>query len=258
MSKKDNKNISFNVGNFKVLKSGISLSEKNFIGFEDADYQTVSDLHKSNINLAVKNDVYFQGSTFIGYDENEIIEKTIKINNLHESNSNKEQDESEENQDMIKKLYVKSESNFEGDVVVNDKLFVGGNVFFNKEIFMPNPYVLENENISNKTELKITENSMSFITYKYLLKNILDNTKSSSNKKNISSIKFFNQNNLLTQSIVSINKQFLFNQIEINTFLLTYIIYFQNKIIEVKPIMDTFILINNEHNIFKLTIDEQN
>ena len=61
---------------------------------------------------------------------------------------------------------------------------------------------------------------------------------------------------MFTQSIIPVNKKFTYNKIEINSFLLTYFIYYQNKIIEVKPIMDTFVLINNEQSIFKLTIDE--
>ena len=110
------------------------------------------------------------------------------------------------------------------------------------------------ENISKINELEINPDSLSYSTYKFLLKNILDNTKNSS-KKNISSIKFFNDNTNFTQTIIPINKKFIFGDIHIYSFLLSYSVYFKNKIIEVKPIMDTFILINNQQNTFKLVLD---
>ena len=59
MSKKnDNKKISYNVGDFKVLKSDINLNLKNFIGYNDDDLKIVSDFNNSNISLAVKDNVY--------------------------------------------------------------------------------------------------------------------------------------------------------------------------------------------------------
>lgn len=239
MSKNNIKNLDCNVGIFKVLKSDININEKNFIGFEDSDYNIVNDLNKSEIELAVKDNVFLGGSVFIGYEKDKIIDKTNKIDNINSS----------------KVLCINNESTFENNVNIENKLFVKNNVFLNKDIFMPNPFVLESENLTLITDLIITNDSMSFNTYKFLLKNILENTKIS-DSKNISSIKFFNPTNMFTQSIIPVNKKFIYNEIEINSFLLTYFIYYQNKIIEVKPIMDTFILINNEQNIFKLTIDE--
>lgn len=238
MSKNNIKNLECNVGIFKVLKSDINLNEKNFIGFKDSDYNIVNDLNKSEIELAVKDNVYLGGSVFVGYEQDKIINKINEIDNLNSS----------------KVLLVNNESTFENDVNIESKLFVKNNVFLNKDIFMPNPFILDLEDLTC-TDLIITNNSMSFNTYKFLLKNILENTKIC-NGQNISSIKFFNPTNMFTQSIIPVNKKFIYNEIEINSFLLTYFIYYQNKIIEVKPIMDTFVLINNEQNIFKLTIDE--
>jgi hypothetical protein len=243
MSKKndDKKKISYNVGDFKVLKSDVNLNLKNFIGYNDDDLKIVSDFNNSSISLAVKDSVYINNSTYIGYNQNDIIHKINKdINN-------------DEN-DNTYKLDVKGDTNLDGNLIIKDKLFVSDSVFFNKDIFLPNPYILEDEDISSINILNITGESLSFSTYKYLLKNILDKTKNSS-QKNISSIKFFNESTLFTQTIIPINKKFIFNQIEIYSFLLSYCIYFGNKIIEVKPIMDTFVLINNDKNIFKLTID---
>jgi hypothetical protein len=37
-----------------------------------------------------------------------------------------------------------------------------------------------------------------------------------------------------------------------NSFLLVYILYNKNIIIDVRPIMDTFIIIDNDNNVFKL------
>jgi hypothetical protein len=238
MSKNNIKNLECNVGIFKVLKSDINLNEKNFIGFEDSDYNIVNDLNKSEIELAVKDNVYLGGSVFVGYEQDKIINKINEIDNLNSS----------------KVLLVNNESTFENNVNIESKLFVKNNVFLNKDIFMPNPFILDLEDLTC-TDLIITNDSMSFNTYKFLLKNILENTKIC-NSQNISSIKFFNPTNMFTQSIIPVNKKFIYNEIEINSFLLTYFIYYQNKIIEVKPIMDTFVLINNEQSIFKLTIDE--
>ena len=238
MSEKDFKNkkyekISSNLGDFSVLKADVNLNIKNFIGYQDDDYDIISNFNKSDISLGVKDNVYINKSTYIGYNNDEIIDK-IK------SNSNK--------------LDVKGDTNIDGNLTIHDKLFVGESVFFNKDIFLPNPYILDDEDISSLTILNISLDSLSFSTYKYLLKNVLDKTKSSSTK-NISSIKFFNESTLFTQSIVPINKIFIFNKILIYTFLLSYCIYFGNKIIEVKPIMDTFVLVNSDKNIFKLTLD---
>jgi hypothetical protein len=238
MSKNNIKNLDCNVGIFKVLKSDINLNEKNFIGFKDSDYNIVNDLNNSEIELAVKDNVYLGGSVFIGYEQDKIINKTNEIDHLNSS----------------KVLHINNESTFENNVNIESKLFVKNNVFLNKDIFMPNPFILDLEDLTF-TNLIITNDSMSFNTYKFLLKNILENTKIC-NSQNISSIKFFNPTNMFTQSIIPVNKKFTYNEIEINSFLLTYFIYYQNKIIEVKPIMDTFVLINNEQSIFKLTIDE--
>ena len=245
MSKKnDNKKISYHVGDFKVLKSDVNLNLKNFIGYNDDDLKIVSDFNNSNISLAVKDNVYINNSTYIGYNQNDIIDKI---------NKDIKNDQNDQN-DNTYKLDVKGDTNLDGNLIIKDKLFVSGSVFFSKDIFLPNPYILEDEDISLIMMLNITLDSLSFSTYKYLLKNILDKTKNSP-KKNISSIKFFNESSLFTQTIIPINKKFIFNQIEIYTFLLAYCIYFGNKIIEVKPIMDTFVLVNCDKNIFKLTID---
>ena len=202
MSKKNSKNkkyekISSNVGEFKVLKSDVNLNIKNFIGYQDDDFDIISNFNKSDISLGVKDNVYINKSTYIGYNNDEIIDK-INSNDNSNDNSNK--------------LDVKGNTNIDGNLVVQERLFVSESVFFNKDIFLPNPHILDDEDISSITILNISLDSLSFSTYKYLLKNILDKTKNSS-KKNISSIKFFNESTLFTQSIVPINKKFIFNKI---------------------------------------------
>ncbi len=233
----DNQNNNQNdIGYYKLIKSDINLNLKNFVGFDDSDYQMITNLNNSDVSFAVKNNVCVGNSLIVGYDSNEI---TNKINKDNKQNY---------------PLDVKGDSVLDGNLIVKEKLFVENSVFFNKDMFLPNPFVLEDENISNISELTICSDSLSYSTYKFLLKNILDKTKSSS-KKQISSIKFFNDSTNFTQTIIPINKKFIFEDIQIHSFLLSYCIYFKNKIIEVKPIMDTFILINNHNNTFKLVLD---
>ncbi len=229
----DNQN---DIGYYKLIKSDINLNLKNFVGFDDSDYQIITNLNNSDVSFAVKNYVSVGNSLSVGYDNNEI---TNKINKDNQQNYS---------------LDVKGDSILDGNLILKEKLFVENSVFFNKDIFLPNPFVLEDENISKIPELTIGSDSLSYSTYKFLLKNILDKTKCSS-KKQISSIKFFNNSNNFTQTIIPINKKFIFKDIQIHSFLLSYCIYFKNKIIEVKPIMDTFILINNDNNTFKLVLD---
>jgi hypothetical protein len=241
------------IAHFKLIKSDINLNGKNFVGFDDSDYEIISNLNDSNVSFAVKNNVSVGNSLIIGYENNNI--NTTNTNNQDNKNNQDNQDNPDNQNNYV--LDVNGDTNIDGDLMIKEKLFVGNSVFFNKDIFLPNPIVLEDENISKITELTINPDSLSYSTYKFLLKNILDNTKSSS-KKHISSIKFFNNNTNFTQTIIPINKKFIFGDIKIYSFLLSYSVYFKNKIIEVKPIMDTFILINEQQNTFKLVLDTDN
>ncbi len=248
----DGKKISYDVGNFKLIKSDVNLNSKNFIGYDDNDYETISNFNNSDVCLAIKDNTFINKSLFVGYEQQDI----IHLINVQNDESSEKESPSEPNDNIKYTLDVKGDAMINGNAVINDKLFVGNSVFFNKDIFLPNPYILNEENISSNNELDITEDTISYSSYKFLLKNILDETKNNT-KKNISSIKFVSDSTGFTQSIIPINKKFIFNKIKIYTFLLTYFVFFKNKIIEVKPIMDTFILVNEStSNVLKLTLDK--
>jgi hypothetical protein len=244
------KDITFNVGTFKLLKSNISLGDKNFIGYGDDDYEIVSLLNSSNINIASNDSVYVKNNVYIGFNNQEIKDKiNINTEQIKQAEQPEQPVQSEQNN-----LIVKGNSELDGDVIVSGGLFVKNNCFLNQDIFINNTLNLSDEDISKVDFFKINNINISLQSYKYLLSNILENIKIMSGKQ-ICSLKFINQTNFIVQSILSVNKKFIYNKNIINCYLLTYVLYNKNIIIDVKPIMDTFSLINDDYKLIKI-IDE--
>jgi hypothetical protein len=220
-------NISFNIGNFNLIKSDISLNKKNFTGFNDSDYKLVNLLNENNIDSAINNKLFVNSSAYIGFN---LEDNNIKNNKIFNDNS----------------LNVSGNSNFLEDITVNKDIYIKENSFFNNNIFINNSLILESEDI---TDLNIIyENTISLINYKKILANILENI--NSNNEKYSSINFISNNNdFISQEIASVNKKFIINDKNINCFLLVYILKINNKIITSKPILDTFIILNNDNII---------
>ncbi len=237
------KDISFNVGNFKVLKSDININSKNFIGYDDDDYETVEMLNSSDINIATNNSMCVKNSVYIGFDKDKIkqkIEQMDNMDNLNKDNNN---------------LIVNGNTELDGDVLVSNKLFVQSNCFLNQDVFINNTLNLPNEDLEQVDFFKFSETNISFQSYKFLLSNILENIKITTNKQ-IFSLKFINKLNFVVQSILSVYKKFFYKEKIINCYMLVYVLHNKNLIIDVKPIMDTFSLLDNENNLIKIFEEE--
>ncbi len=242
------KDISFNIGNFKILKSDINLNSKNFVGYDDNDYDIVSSLNSSNINIATNGSIYIKENLYLGYTEKDIQDKIII--------DSKNKDDNKINDSNIK-LNVKGDSELNGDLFVSNNFFVKNNCFFNQDIFINNTLNLQEENISDILVINVESNNITLNTYKFLLSNILNNIKENTNKQ-VFSLKFVNPKNMITQSILSVNKIFIINKnIKLNCCLLVYILYFKNNLIDVKPIMDTFTIIDNNYKLYKIIEDDE-
>lgn len=222
-----------NIHHFPILKSEFAINNKNFVGFSDSDYNLVNQLNQNDsIDLAVKNNLYIGSSIITSND---------------------------------KKLSIISDSVFNGDITTNN-IFIKNNAFFNKNIIINNGIILPDE-IINLNDFNIDYNNklIDIITYKSFLANIIDNTSNISNNLNNNGLIQFvntantssnNSDKILTQSILSVNKKFLFNikqnDFFIDCYLLAYVLKVNNKIITVKPILDTFVILDDNYIIYKI------
>lgn len=239
--------ITHNMGEFKLIKSDVNINKKNFIGYSDGDYDLVNQFHKNSMDFASKNNSYFGSSVFIGYDlTNKDVSK--KIFDICASGQ--------------KFVNINYETNLHNNLYINKNFYTKENAFFNKDIFISNCLTLDTEELNNKNNIINNQNvkTISINTYKKLLSNIISEVKNISNLKS-SAINFVtNQNSsYYTQSILSVNKKFVFTKgddIEINCFLLVYLIKINNKIISCKPVLDTFIIIDNENEEIIIDDDE--
>lgn len=239
--------ITHNMGEFKLIKSDVNINKKNFIGYSDGDYDLVNQFHKNSMDFASKHNSYFGSSVFIGYDlTNKDVSK--KIFDICSSGQ--------------KFVNINYETNLHNNLYINKNFYTKENAFFNKDIFISNCLTLDDEQINFKNNIKYNQNikTLSIDTYKKLLSNIIAEVKNISNLKS-SAINFVtNQNSsYYTQSILSVNKKFVFvkdDDTEINCFLLVYLIKINNKVISCKPVLDTFIIIDNQNEEIIIDDDE--
>ncbi len=230
--------INHNMGEFKLIKSDVNINKKNFIGYSDGDYDLVNQFHKNSMDFASKNNSFFGSSVFIGYDlTNKDVSK--KIFDICASGQ--------------KFVNINYETNIHNNLYLNKNLYTKENSFFNKDIFVNNCLTLEQEHIKNGIEYDPEKKLISLESYKKLLSNIIQKVKNTNTNK-FSSINFVtNQNNsYYSQIVTSVNKKIVLgreNTCELNCFLLVHMIKINGKIISCKPVLDTFIIVDNDEEV---------
>jgi hypothetical protein len=279
------------------------VSDKNFVGFNEDDYQHVEKMCElNNVNLFVKNksqffdniscekNLHIRGQHVIGYTESEYanlnndtalhIKGDTEINgNLfvyQNINSDKQINVEQsinigfekELPDNTSRLNVNGNSEFVGDNIIYGSEYIKNNLIVNdkanfyNDIFMSNSICLKKENINNIT---IIDNIISGDNYKILLNNILTSVKNN-NQSESSVLKFYSKKNSnIYSGLISASKKFIISNNnfsasntdnesgkKILAFILVYGIYSNSKIISVKPVLDTFVLIDSNENIITI------
>jgi hypothetical protein len=288
----------------KLSKSRNSVvSDKNFVGYNEDDYENVEKMCKmNNVNMFIKNEsklfgnvscgqnLYVTSGTLLGYKDDELLElnnnKNLYVKGDSELNGNlfvKQNINLDKNIhvqqsvnigfenepfDNTSRLNVNGNSEFVGDNVVYGSQYVKNNLIVNdkanfyNDIFLSNSISLETEHIQNVT---ITNNTILPEHYKLLLKNILHSAQNY-NQAESSVLKFYSKtNNNFYSGLISASKNFIIKNIKnmennsvfesdenILAFVLVYAIYSNSKIISVKPVLDTFVLIDSEENTIKI------
>ena len=283
------------------------ISDKNFIGYDENDYEDVEKMCKiNNVNLFVKNkstffndvscenNLYIKSKNVVGYSDTEYSDlnndTTLHVKGDSEINGNLfvyqniNSDKNinvqqcinigfeNESLDNTSKLNVNGNSEFVGDNVVYGSEYIKNNLVVNEkahfynEILTSNSLCLKKEFINN---VVIVNNIISENNYKILLNNILSSIQNNDQSES-SIIKFYSKKNKnICSGLISASKKFIIghdptltNQTEINPdnqlsnkisgFILVYGIYSNSKIISIKPILDTFILIDSNDNVVKI------
>ena len=281
------------------------VSDKNFVGFNEDDYQHVEKMCElNNVNLFVKHksqffdniscekNLHIKCQQFIGYTEAEYNnlnnDTTLHIKGDTEMNGNlfvyqhincEKQINAEqcinigfENElpDNTSRLNVNGNSEFVGDNIIYGSEYIKNNLivndkanFFN-DIFMSNSIYLKKEIMNN---VSIVDNTISSNNYKVLLNNMLLSIKNH-NQSESSVLKFYSKKNSnLYSGLISASKKFIIdNNTELSTsidandnsdkkilaFILVHGIYSNSKIISVKPVIDTFVLVDSKENIITI------
>lgn len=242
----DTNNINFNTGNFTLINSDISIiRNKNFIGYDDDDYELVNELNNFDINFSCKNNGYINNNLiikskgFIGFNNEQLKdlnEDTIlNVNGDIETNSNL----------FSNNIFVDNDIKVDGisnlnNVYIKESLSLNNNLIFNNTIELEEECILQ---------LDYKNNLISIESFKYLLNNVIENIINL--KKKYFGINFIGTS-FIRNMIISINKKFIYNKEDIFCCGLFYIIFYKNKLITSKPILDTFILFNSMDELIKI------
>ena len=247
------------------IKSGM-------VGYSQAEYNDLN----NDTNLHVKGDSELNGNLFvyqnINSDKNINVQQSVNIGFENELLDN------------TSKLNVNGNSEFVGDNVVYGSEYIKNNLIVNdkanfyNDIFMSNSICLKKEIIDDVT---IVNNVISGDNYKLLLSNILTSIQNHDQSES-SVLKFYSKkNNNIYSGLISASKKFIITnnsqklnntnnslsteQTQLNVlteptkstekilaFILVHGIYSNSKIISVKPVLDTFVLIDSTENIIKI------
>lgn len=238
--------------NSKLSKSiNNVISDKSFIGYNENDYDNVENLcNIDNINLFVKNKSQFcddiisnnnlivKKKTIIGATDDTDVEQNNKIYN------------EKTNLTVCGDSAFYGDSSIYGSECIKNNLTVNNKSYFDSDITLNNSLTLKKEIIEN---VFIHSNTISPEHYNLLLNNILSSIQNN-NINNFSLLKFSHKKNInINSGLFSASKKFVLSKKNINAFLLVYIIYSNTKIIAVKPILDTFVIIDSKENIIKIS-----
>lgn len=277
----------------KLLKSSnIVASDKTFMGYSENDYENVEKMCKNNdTNLFVKgkstfsdnvncqNNISVKTQIIAGYKENEI-DDLNNDTNLHikgdsELNGNlyvyqnikSDKNINVENSlnigfqnnvpDNTSKLNVNGNSEFVGDNIVYGTEYVKNNLIVNdkatfyNDIFLSNSIALKKEQMTN---VKINNNIISIDHSQILINKIIESIMTNDTEENYSALKFYSKKNCnINSGITSISKQFIIDEKKYFSFILAFCVYSNYKILVVKPIIDTFVLLDTNENLINIS-----
>lgn len=239
-------------------EKNLHIKGQQIIGYTDTEHNNLN----NDTNLHIKGDTEINGNLFVyqnvNCDKQINVEQSVNIGFENELPDN------------TSKLNVNGNSEFVGDNIVYGSEYIKNNLIVNdkanfyNDIFMSNSICLKKEIINN---ISILDNVMSVDNYKILLNNILLSIKHH-NQSESSVLKFYSKkNNNIYSGLISASKKFIIsNNKELSTytdtpdksdkkilaFILVHGIYSNSKIISVKPVLDTFVLIDSNENIIKI------
>ena len=231
-------------------KKNLYVKSQNIVGYSELEHSTLN----GNTTLHVKGDSEINGNLFVSQNINS--KKNINVEQSINIGFEKEL------LDNTSRLNVNGNSEFVGDNIVYGSEYIKNNLIVNdkanfyNDIFMSNSICLKKELINSVT---IVNNVISGDNYKLLLSNILISIQNHDQAES-SVLKFYSKkNNNIYSGLISASKKFIVENITENestqkilAFILVYAIYSNSKIISVRPVLDTFVLVDSKENIIKI------
>jgi hypothetical protein len=229
--------------NVNILKS-IHCNDKIYIG-----YTNINELN-NDTNLHVKGDVEFNGNLYV-YDDIVVDNNLYACKSLNVGFSN----------NLINKdlhaLNVNGTSNFKDNLYIDKSILVEENIIVNKDSYLNNIFLntnidLEKEIIENIDIKKTLLNNDKLI----IIKNIVKSLKTKNNE--LKGIVFNRGDNTYNNGIASVSKKIIINNKIYNTFMLINFISHDKIKTIIKPIIETFTIIDENFKIVKENFDQNN
>lgn len=242
-------------------EKNLHIRGQHIIGYTEGEIANLN----NDTSLHIKGDTEINGNLFVYQNINS--DKQINVEQSINIGFEKELP------DNTSRLNVNGNSEFVGDNIIYGSEYIKNNLIVNdkanfyNDIFMSNSICLKKENINN---ISIVDNIISSDNYKILLTNILTSVKNN-NQSESSVLKFYSKKNSnIYSGLISASKKFIIFDNKFSTsdtnnvqgkkilaFILVYGIYSNSKIISVKPVLDTFVLIDSNENIITIGNIEQ-
>ena len=222
--------------NINVLKS-IQCNDKIYIG-----YTNIKELN-DDTNLHVKGDVEFNGNLYV-YDD------LIVDNNLYTCKSLNVGFTSNLNNNNVHTLNINGTSSFNDNLYIDKSILVEDNIIVNNDSYLNNIFL--NTNID--LEKEIIENiniskTLLFNDKLIIIKNIIKSLKYKNNE--LKGIIFNRGDNTYNNGIASVSKKIIINGKTYNTFILVNFISHQKIKTIIKPIIETFTIIDENFKHIK-------
>lgn len=231
--------------NINVLKS-IQCNDRIYIG-----YTNINDLN-ADTSLHVKGDIEFNGNLYV-YDDIVVDNNLYACKSLNVGFSN-----NLTNKDLHA-LNINGTSNFKDNLYIDKSILIEENIIVNKDSYLNNIFLntnidLEKEIIENIDIKKTLLNNDKLI----IIKNIVKSLKTKNNE--LKGIVFNRGDNTYNNGIASVSKKIIINNKTYNTFMLVNFISHDKIKTIIKPIIETFTIIDENFKIVKenFNINNQN
>ncbi len=229
--------------NINVLKS-IQCNDKIYIG-----YSNINDLN-DDTNLHVKGDVEFNGNLYI-YDD------LIVDNNLYACKSLNVGFTNNLENNKQHTLNINGTSSFNDNLHIDKSILVEDNIIVNKDSYLNNIFL--NTNIDLEKEIIENINIGKTLLYNdklVIIKNIIKSLKYKNNE--LKGIIFNRGDKTYNNGIASVSKKIIINDKIYNTFILVNFISHEKIKTIIKPILETFTIIDENFKPIKLNNNKTN